>query len=133
MLAIKKEIGMANDKQNVVVLGASRKPNRYSNQAVRLLVQHEHHVIPVHPAVETIEGLPVSPRLTDITDNIDTLTIYVSEKVSSSLDNDILQLNPDRVLFNPGTENESLRRKLEQHGIGTEEACTSVLLKTGQF
>ena len=124
---------MAKNKQNVVVLGASPKPDRYSNQAVRLLVQHGHHVIPVHPAVETIEGLPVCPRLIDITDNIDTLTIYVSEKVSSSLYNDILRLNPGRVLFNPGAENTSLRKKLEQHGIGTEEACTLVLLKTGQF
>ncbi len=124
---------MAKDKQNVVVLGASPKPDRYSSQAVHLLVQHGHHVIPVHPAVETIEGLLVFPRLTDITDNIDTLTIYVSEKVSSSLYNDIPRLNPGRVLFNPGAENASLRKKLEQHGVDTGEACTLVLLKTGQF
>ncbi|MEA3386140.1 MAG: CoA-binding protein [Thermodesulfobacteriota bacterium] len=124
---------MANDKQNVVVLGASPKADRYSNQAVRLLVEHGHHVIPVHPAVETIEGLAVTRKLTDITDNIDKLTVYVSETVSSSLQNDILQLNPDRVIFNPGAENTSLRITLNQHGIRTEEACTLVLLKTGQF
>jgi len=124
---------MANDKQNVVVLGASPKADRYSNQAVRLLVEHGHHVIPVHPAVETIEGLAVTSKLTDVTDNIDTLTVYVSETVSSSLQNDILQLNPDRVIFNPGAENTSLRITLEQYGICAEEACTLVLLKTGQF
>ena len=124
---------MQSTPQRVAVLGASPKPDRYSNQAVRLLNEKGHDVIPVHPAVETIEGLPVSPRLTDITDNIDTLTVYVSEKVSSLLDNDIFQLNPARVLFNPGTENASLRKKLERHGISVEEACTLVLLKTGQF
>jgi len=90
-------------------------------------------VIPVHPAVETIEGLAVSHNLADITDHIDTLTVYVSETVSSSLQDDILRLNPDRVLFNPGTENASLRETLEQHGVRTQEACTLVLLTTGQF
>lgn len=124
---------MTNDKQNVVVLGASPKPDRYSNQAVRLLVEHGHCVIPVHPAVKTIEGLAVSHKLTGITDKIDTLTVYVSKTVSSSLQNDILLLNPKRVLFNPGAENASLRVTLEQHGIRTEEACTLVLLRTGQF
>ena len=124
---------MANDKQNVVVLGASPKSHRYSNKAVRLLLEHGHRVIPVHPAVETIEGLAVSHDLTDITDHIDTLTLYVSAAVSSSLQDDIVGLNPDRVLFNPGTENASLRKTLEDHGIRTQEACTLVLLTTGQF
>ncbi|MFT5473484.1 MAG: putative CoA-binding protein, partial [Kiritimatiellia bacterium] len=31
---------------NVIVLGASAKPERYANQAVRLLVKHGHTVIP---------------------------------------------------------------------------------------
>lgn len=124
---------MADDKQNVVVLGASPKADRYSNKAVRLLVQHGHRVIPVHPTVETIEGLAVSHNLSDITDHIDTLTVYVSETVSSSLQDDMLGLHPDRVLFNPGAENAPLRKTLEQHGIRTREACTLVLLTTGQF
>ena len=33
----------------VAVLGASRKPARYSNQAVRLLKTSGYRVIPIHP------------------------------------------------------------------------------------
>ena len=45
----------------------------------------------------------------------------------------MVNLNPDRVTFNPGAENPGLREMLEAHGIHTEEACTLVLLSTGQF
>lgn len=124
---------MENEKQNVAVLGASQKPERYSNKAVRLLAEHGHHVIPVNPALDIIEGLTVSHNLFEITDKVDTLSVYVSETVSSSLLNDILKLKPRRVIFNPGAENPTLKTALEENGIRTEEACTLVLLKTGQF
>ena len=124
---------MKNTKQNVAVLGASQKPERYSNKAVRLLTEYGHRVIPVSPKFDTIEDLIVAHKLSDITDKIDTLTVYVAEPVSTSLQDEILRLAPSRVIFNPGAENPALKTTLEAHGISTEEACTLVLLKTGQF
>ncbi|MFH1844012.1 MAG: CoA-binding protein [bacterium] len=124
---------MAGDKQTVAVLGASPKPERTSHQAVLMLLEHGHRVIPVHPAVDTIAGLPATPRLSDITEPIDTLTMYVSESISSKLADDILRLRPGRVVFNPGAENPALKMTLIEHGIASEEACTLVLLNTGQF
>jgi predicted CoA-binding protein len=119
--------------QAVVVLGASPKPERYSNQAIRLLLQHDHKVIPVHPALDSVEGLPVCKSLSDIEQPIHTLTIYVSEKLSTPLIDEIVQLKPGRVIFNPGTENAALYRALQTAGIPFEEACTLVLLNSGQF
>jgi len=120
-------------KQRVVVVGASPKPERYSNQAVRLLVQHGHTVVPVNPAASSIEGLSVVPRLEDLDSHIDTITLYISAKRSSVLEGPITRLHPDRVIFNPGAENAALCAALEAQGIHTEEACTLVLLKTNQF
>jgi hypothetical protein len=37
------------------------------------------------------------------------------------------------VIFNPGAENTALVAELEKAGIACEEACTLVLLNTGQF
>jgi predicted CoA-binding protein len=119
--------------QRVVVLGASPKPDRYSNKAVKLLLEHGYSVVPVHPAATEIEGLPVAPNLPAVHGPVDTLTIYLSPAQSGSLQGDILALNPGRVIFNPGTENPSLKAALEEEGIRTEEACTLVLLNTGQF
>jgi len=120
-------------QQRVVVVGASPKAKRYSNRAVRLLLQHGHEVVPVNPGVSMIEDLKVIPRVADVTGHVDVLTLYVTAQISSSLEDDIIQMNPGRIIFNPGTENPDLRTALEAKGIQTEEACTLVLLNTNQF
>jgi predicted CoA-binding protein len=124
---------MAQQKQRVAVVGASPKPERYSNRAVRALMQHGHDTIPVHPAVPTIEGLPAVPNVADLTGHIDTLTLYVSPSVSTPLAASIINLRPGRVIFNPGTENPELQAALQAEGIPTENACTLILLNTNQF
>ena len=124
---------MTPRKQRVVVVGASPKRERYSNQAVRLLVQYGHDVVPIHPAASSIEGLPVVSRLEDLNGHVDTVTLYVSANRSLALEGPLMRLQPDRVIFNPGTENPALRAALEAQGVHTEEACTLVLLKTDQF
>lgn len=124
---------MQKHRQRVAVVGASPKAERYSNRAVRLLLKHGHEVVPVHPALTSLEGLPVVHRVADLTGHIDTLTLYVAPNVSTKLADAIVDLHPDRVIFNPGTENADLQATLEAHGIKAEQACTLVLLNTGQF
>ncbi len=124
---------MREDQQIVVVLGASPKSERYSNQAVHLLKEQGHQVIPVHPAIKEIAGLPVARSLADIEECVDTLTLYVSPLHSTPLIDSIVSLNPARVIFNPGTENPALRTALKEQGIPAEEACTLIMLKTDQF
>ncbi len=124
---------MIQQKQRVAVVGASPKPERYSNRAVRLLLQHGHEVIPIHPVVPSIEGLPVVSSVAELTGHVDTLTLYVSPDLSSKMASSIVDLHPNRVIFNPGTENAALQAALESEGIHSESACTLVLLNTGQF
>ena len=64
---------------------------------------------------------------------VDTLTVYLSPARSAPLQSDILKLRPERIIFNPGTENPELKQALEREGIVAEEACTLVLLNTEQF
>lgn len=119
--------------QTVVVLGASPKVERYSNKAVRLLLEHGHTVLPVHPAVDVIEGLPVYTHLQDIEKPVDTVSMYLSPQLSAPLADELVEMNPQRVIFNPGTESPELQDKLCKAGIEVEEACTLVLLHSGQF
>jgi len=122
-----------SEKSTVVVLGASPKPERYSNKAVRLLTEKGHHVVPVRPGVDSIEGLPAVGTLAEVAGEVDTLTVYVSGNVSAGMERAILDLAPRRVIFNPGAENPQLRTSLVAAGIETVEACTLVMLGTGQF
>ena len=121
-------------EHHVVVLGATAKPERYANQAIRLLKEKGYtRITPVHPKLKESEGLPVTNRLSDVSKPVDTLTLYVGPARLEPMIRDIVSLKPNRVIFNPGTESQSLQNALDQAGIPWEEACTLVLLRTGQF
>ena len=121
------------DNETVVVLGASPKPERYSNQAVRTLVEHGHRVIPVHPLLKKIAGIPAVPSLTHIDGAVNTLTLYVGPKRGKELLQEMIDLQPDRVIMNPGTESDEIEDRLTAKGIAVLRACTLVMLRTGQF
>ena len=118
---------------NVAVLGASNKPERYSYQAVKLLAEKSHVVFPVHPAISEIDGIPVFKRLADISAQIHTITVYLGPERSAALADEILSVRSQRVIFNPGAENQNLAQRLQETGVEAMNACTLVLLKTNQF
>jgi len=124
---------MSDKRQRVVVVGASPNPERYSNRAMRMLLEHGHEAIPVHPAVAQIEGVPACKSLAEVSGPVDTATLYVSPIRSSAMQEELLKLKPQRVIFNPGAENPALRDALESADIKTIEACTLVMLRTKQF
>jgi len=117
----------------VAVLGASPNPERTSNRAVRILDAKEYSVFPIHPKVTEVEGIPALPTLSDIRVPIHTLSIYLNPHKLAALSDEIIRLNPERIVFNPGTESPELRKRLDDAGIPWLEACTLVLLATGQF
>lgn len=121
-----------NSKRTVIV-GASDKPDRYSHMAQLLLHEHGHAVVPVHPKLPSIEGVPVVADLSQIPGPVDTVTMYVGAAISGGLADKLIALKPQRVIFNPGAENPELATKLEAAGVLAEEACTLVLLRTGQY
>ena len=118
---------------NVAVLGASANPERPSNKAVALLKAKGHAVFPVNPGVAEIHGVAAYPRLTEIPEPVDTVSVYVAPERSLALEDDLLAVSPRRVIFNPGAENPALKASLDQNGIETLHACTLVLLSTNQF
>jgi uncharacterized protein len=123
--------------KKVVVLGASDKADRYSYQAVTLLHEKGYTPLPVHPTLNQINGIKVYHSLNEVQEifsgDIHTLSLYVNPSISSEAKDAILKLHPQRVIFNPGTENPELENALNKEGIETKEACTLVMLRTGQF
>lgn len=116
----------------VLVYGASTNPSRYAYIATELLLQHGHEVSLVGIKTGEVLGMTIQqdqPVLNDI----DTVTLYVGPANQEGLFDYLKALAPRRVIFNPGTENPELEKNLEKVGILTEEACTLVLLHTGQF
>jgi predicted CoA-binding protein len=98
-----------------------------------MLEAHGYRVVPVHPKVAQIRGLPVVHTLRAIHDTVHTLTLYVGPERSRPLLDDIVRLDPGRVIFNPGTESPELEQRLRDHRIACIHGCTLVMLRTGQF
>jgi uncharacterized protein len=118
---------------NVLLIGASDKPERFAYKALRLLQDHGHVVFPIHPRLKDIEGTPVYASMAQVPVPIDTVTLYIGPDKSAPLESELLALAPKRVIFNPGTENPALMAVLTRHGISCLESCTLVLLNTHQF
>jgi uncharacterized protein len=59
--------------------------------------------------------------------------VYLNTENQKNYYDFIIAQNPRRVIFNPGAENPEFEKKLQDKGITTIEACTLVLLGTGQY
>jgi predicted CoA-binding protein len=116
-----------------LIIGASDKPDRYANKAMHMLEHHGHEVLLVHPALKVIEGHKVFPGPDAVTEPVHTITMYVNPSISDGMEAALKRIHPERVIFNPGSENPRLARILRADGIAVEEACTLVLLQTNQF
>jgi len=117
----------------IVVLGASNKPHRYSYKAIKMLQEYGHHVLPVHPKLENIDGLVVKHSLSQIQVPVDTLTLYIGPQRIKPLIDEIVKLNPSRVILNPGTESDELELALLHHEIPFVKDCTLLMLEHGRF
>lgn len=121
------------DKETVAVLGASPNPERYAHRAVAMLTSHGHTVIPVTPSAAQVRGLATVADLSEITEAVDTLTLYVGPEKVAPLIEGIVALRPRRVILNPGTESPALKEALHRAQIPYEEACTLVMLASRTF
>jgi uncharacterized protein len=126
---IEKKIAM---QKKTLVLGASNHPERYSFMAVKRLVAAGHGVYALGGHSGQIDDVPLTIEAQKW-DDIDTVTIYLNPKNQEGYVNYLLGLKPRRVIFNPGAENHSLKRKLESEGVEVLNACTLVMLSTGQY
>lgn len=120
----------------VAVLGASSDSSRYAYKAMKMLEEHGHTPIPVHPRETEVLGKKVYPTLGDLAKSgqkIDTVTVYVNAAISEKFTQDFIALKPKRIIINPGAESPKMEAEVKKAGIEVEHACTLVLLSTNQY
>jgi uncharacterized protein len=118
--------------KRTLVLGASDHKYRYSYMALQRLKAAGHEVFALGAHEAWVGDIPITTKAGDWA-AIDTVTVYLSAKNQQGYYDYLLALRPKRVIFNPGAENEVLAKKLKQEGIEVLEACTLVMLSTGQY
>ena len=115
-----------------LIIGASNNPERYAYKAAERLLHHGHQIELLGLRADEIFGQTID-TVQKAYEDVDTVTLYVGPQKQPEYYDYIISLNPRRVIFNPGTENPEFEELLVDADIKAEEACTLVLLGTGQY
>jgi len=118
--------------KKTLVLGASTTPSKYSNIAINRLVDNNFDVVAIGAKESSIKGIKIYSNQKKFED-IDTVSLYLNAKNQKNYYNYIVELNPRRVIFNPGAENEEFEKTLSLNNIAFERSCTLVLLSIGEY
>jgi uncharacterized protein len=118
--------------KKTLVIGASPKPERYSNKAMRMLLQHGHEVTGLAKRAVQTKNVQIVTTFPEEKD-IHTVTMYIGPSLQPEYYESIENLQPRRVIFNPGTENPEFQKRLRNAGIEVIENCTLVMLRSGTF
>ena len=126
------ELKLSMSNKKTLVLGASANPSRYSYLAVNKLTRFNHPVIAIGKKKGKVGEIDIETEQKPLSD-IDTITLYLNPENQKPYYDYILSLKPQRIIFNPGTENDELYKLAKQKDIQVMEACTLVMLSTGQY
>ncbi len=118
--------------KKTVLIGATTNPERTAFTAAQRLKMYGHEVYLIGNKKGEIDGNPIHQE-TPALENVDTVTLYINPKIQTAYSDYILSLHPKRIIFNPGTENDELKKIAEAQGILTEYACTLVLLSLHEY
>lgn len=118
--------------KKTLVIGASTKPARYAFMAIEKLVDKGHSVLAIGQNAGEVAGIKIQTKAIPLK-NIDTVTLYLNPLRQRDYYNYIVEAQPKRVIFNPGTENPEFYQLLKLNDIKVEVACTLVLLSTNQY
>ena len=115
-----------------LVIGASNRPEKYAYKAVKSLLNNGHPVFAFGRMKSTIDEVEIENEWNPNW-KVDTVTLYLNPQNQQEYYQKIIDLKPNRVIFNPGTENEIFQEMLQSHGISCEVACTLVLLSINEY
>jgi predicted CoA-binding protein len=118
--------------KKTLVLGASDNSSRYSYLAIQRLRSKGHEVVGIGKHTGTVDDVTIETTKQPV-EELDTVTLYLNPLHQKEYYDYILSLKPKRIIFNPGAENEELKQLALQNNIQPMEACTLVLLSTGQY
>jgi predicted CoA-binding protein len=115
-----------------LVLGGSLNPQRYSFKAIKMLLNHQIETVSIGLRAGNIDSVMIETEKKYFQD-IDTITLYLNPKRQIEYYDYIISIKPRRIIFNPGTENSEFETIANREGIQTINACTLVMLSTGQY
>jgi uncharacterized protein len=120
------------ENKKTLVIGASPNSGRYSYKAV-ILLQKFGYIVEALGVKDGIVGNVEIQKGLPLFIDIHTITLYINPQKQAEYYKYIINLNPKRIIFNPGAENAEFRNIAKKAGIEVVEDCTLVMLNGGRF
>ena len=120
--------------KKTLIVGATPNTGRYAFLAAEMLTDYAHEFVPLGIK----KGEVLGQQILDIKQKpsiqeIDTITLYIGPDHQHEWYDYLLSLKPKRIIFNPGTENRVFEQMAKAQGVEALQACTLVLLRSGQY
>lgn len=122
-----------HERMTTLILGASEHTHRYSYKAAQQLTDRGHSILMLGKQAGQLFGRPIHTSLPDPPPEVHTVTMYLAPHNQDAYRRMILDLQPSRVIFNPGTEYPDFMKELAAADIEVVPACTLVLLSIGAY
>jgi uncharacterized protein len=120
--------------KKTVIIGATTDRSRYAYLAASMLSSYHHEIVPIGIKKGELFGVQIlnifdKPTIEDV----DTVTLYIGPQRQTQWYDYIVGLKPKRIIFNPGTENDTLEQLADEKGIEVIHGCTLVMLRSNQY
>jgi predicted CoA-binding protein len=104
-------------QKTLAFVGVSRSPHQFANSAFRELRKAGYRLFPVHPEMETFEGVPCHRRLTDVPEPVGGAVVMVAPARAEEVVRDAAAAHVPRIWFQQQGSNEAALRACENLGI----------------
>lgn len=116
---------MSEPRRTVAIIGASNDRHKFGNKAVRAFRDEGWEVIPIHPGLCEVEGIPAYPTLGAVPhDHLDRVSFYVPPAVGLRVLDDVARKQVDEVWLNPGADSPEVVARAEELGLNVIQACS---------
>lgn len=112
------------------VVGASVKREKYGNKVLRCYMQDGRSVVPVHPAQKMIEGLDCVASVTDLPDDVDSISMITPPRITEKVVELAVAKGIRNIWMQPGAESPVAVAYAQKHGVNViaDGSCLLVVL-----
>ncbi len=118
--------------KKTLILGASTNPLRFSYKAIKSLLRRDYPVVAVGRKAGFVDDIEIQTGYPKINE-IHTIMLYLGPKNQKDYYNYIIGLAPNRIIFNPGTENDELIELAKANNIKTVIDCGLVMINADTY
>ena len=108
---------LLSSSRTIAVVGASSKPDRPSNEVMRILLEAGSHVIPVSPRETEVLGQPAVPNLAAITEPVDIVDVFRKPEETPGVADEAVTIGAKALWLQLGISNEDAAAQAAAGGL----------------